>query len=240
MLTRLKQLFHRSERYFKFEPNVDKDEEFAWLNPPADPLDVAAWDRYWTEHIKHGIGPPFFDMFCNDQNLIEAMNANGMKTVLCAGNGISQEPRALAQAGFRVMALDKSPKAVEIARNFEFPEQALAHFCDPGLRRTGGQVEFVIGDLLNSASYPGPFDVIIERRTVQLFENVETALNALISRLGQDGILLSHCHDGGWRPPAKPRHYTRSWLERNGWTIWNGGPGRKPPGRVAWIEMSTG
>jgi SAM-dependent methyltransferase len=234
MLSKLKRLFNRGER--------SSDPELSWLYPPMDPQDVAAWDRYWTEQVRHGLGPPLFDMFCDDRKLVKVMNNIGMKSVLCAGSGISQEPRALAEAGFEVVALDFSPQAVKIAREFEFPAEGFECFCEPGLRRPGGHVDYVVGDIQDSAVCPGPFDVIIERRTAQIFLNrdIGAVLGALAKRLGQDGILLSHCHDGAWKPPAEPRHFSKSWFRENGWTIWNGSPVRKPPGRVAWLFTSTG
>jgi SAM-dependent methyltransferase len=138
--------------------------------------------------------------------------------------------------------LDISPQAVEIARAFEFPAEAFEYFCEPEMRRPGGHVDFVTGDILDSSVCPGPFDVIIERRTAQLYfkHDIGAVLGELAKRLGQDGILLSHCHDGGWKPPAVPRHFTQPWFQQNRWTIWNGGPDRKPPGRVAWLFTSTG
>ena len=103
MLSKLKQLFRRREPDPCPGPRLD-DAELSWLDPPTDPLDVAAWDRYWTKHVEHGLGPPLFDMFCDDRALVSVLNNEGMGTVLCAGNGISQEPRALAEAGFEVVA----------------------------------------------------------------------------------------------------------------------------------------
>lgn len=47
-------------------------------------------------------------MFCDDSLLIEVMRNHGMKSILCAGNGISQEPKALAAAGMEAVALDIS------------------------------------------------------------------------------------------------------------------------------------
>jgi SAM-dependent methyltransferase len=242
MLSKLKQLFKRGERSPKLEPRLDDEADLSWLDPPTDPLDVAAWDRYWIEQVRHGLGPPLFDMFCDDRNLVQVMNTEGMNSVLCAGNGISQEPRALAQAGFQVVALDLSPRAVEIARGFKFPTDGFEYFCEPGMRRSGGHVDFAVGDILDPAVCPGPFDVIIERRTAQIFFNHDmgSVLGALAERLGQDGIFLSHCHDGAWKPPAEPRHFTKSWFQQKRWTIWNGSPGRKPPGRVGWLFTSTG
>jgi len=220
----------------------DDSTDLAWLFPPENPLDIAAWDRYWIDHIKNGIGPPFFDMFCDDSSLVKIMNDEGMKNILCAGNGISQEPKALAAAGMDVVVLDLSPQAVEIARGYEFPAEAFTHYCESGLRRPRGHVDFVTGDMLDSVVCPGPFDVIIERRTAQNYfsHDIGAVLSALAGRLTEDGIFFSHCHDGAWKPPAEPRHYTESWFREAGWPIWDGSLGRKPSGRVAWLFTSTG
>ncbi len=242
MLSKLRQLFGPRWKHQEPGPQLDDDPELAWLRPPSDPLDDTAWDRYWIEHVKHGLGPPIFDMFCDDRNLVAVMNAEGMQTVLCAGNGISQEPRVLAEAGFRVVALDLSPQAVEIARTFEFPAEAFEYFCESGMRRPEGHVKFVVGDILDPDVCPGPFDVIIERRTAQNYfpHNIGVILGALVKRLGHEGIFFSHCHDRTCGPQVTPRHYTKPWFKENRWKIWDGGPGRKPPGRVAWLFTSTG
>ena len=221
---------------------LDEDEELRWLDPPENPEDVDAWDRYWTEQIAHGLGPPLFDMFCHDHALVTIMNDEGMRRILCAGNGISQEPRALAAAGFEVVALDLSPRATEIARSAELPAEYLQHFIAPATLRPGGHVDFVVGDIRDSTVCPGPFDVIIERRTAQLYFNhaIGTILKSLEDRLDSNGILLSHCHDGAWKPPAKRRHFTEPWFEQNGWTFWSGDFRKKPSGRVVWLCRTTG
>jgi hypothetical protein len=221
---------------------LDEDEELRWLYPPENPEDAGAWDRYWTNQVSNGLGPALFDMFCHDHELIRIMNNEGMSRILCAGNGISQEPRGLAAAGFEVVALDLSPRALEIARTAELPTEDLEHFCNPAMLRPGGHVDFVVGDIRDSAVCPGPFDVIIERRTAQLYANraIAALLNKLEERLDSNGILFSHCHDGAWKPPARRRHFTESWFEKNGWTIWSGDSENKPSGRVAWLFTSTG
>jgi hypothetical protein len=224
-------------------PRQQEDsDDLSWLRPPANPLDVAAWDRFWAEHIRHGIGPPLLDMFCDDSMLVRVMRDEGIKSILCAGNGISQEPKALAAAGMDVVAMDISPQAAEISRSYPFPLEAISQYYEPELRELGGKVEFVTGDILDSAVCPGPFDVIIERLTAQNYysHDIGTVLTGLAQRLSENGIFFSHCHDGAWRPPAEPRHYTEGWFREAGWTIWNGRPGRKPPGRVAWLFSSTG
>jgi hypothetical protein len=251
MLSRLWRLLHRTPPALtlldspgdrRVKPLEDEDDGLAWLRPPADPLDVAGWDRFWLEHINHGIGPSLVDMFCHDSMLIRVMNDEGMKRILCAGNGISQEPKALAAAGMDVVALDISPQAVEIAKSYPFPLGGISNYCEPELQKPGGTVEFATGDILDSAICPGPYDVIIERLTAQNYftRDIGTVLNGLAQRLSENGIFFSHSHDGAWKPPAKRRHYSESWFHEAGWTIWNGRPGRKPLGRVAWLFTSTG
>ena len=139
------------------------------------------------------------------------------------------------------MALDLSPQAIDFARSFEFPEHAFGSYCDPRSRRAGGNVEFVVGNFLDPDVCPGPFDVVIERRTAQIFlgDKLDAVLSALENRLSQRGILLSHSHDGAWKPPATPRNFTESWFRRKGWHVCIGG-GTASPGRVAWLLTTTG
>ena len=204
--------------------------------------DFEAWDRYWNDQIDHDFGPPIFDLFCDDRLLVDVIHKNGMKTVLCVGSGISQEPRALAQAGLRVTALDFSPVALQLAQEFKFDSKALEFFIEEQQRQPEGRVDFIVGDLRDTKICPGPFDVIIERRTLQLFPEGErnVALAALTDRLTSEGIFLSHCHDNRWKPPGKPFHATEAWFRTNGWTIWRGESKPKPNGRIAWIFVSTG
>jgi hypothetical protein len=108
--------------------------------------------------------------------------------------------------------------------------------------RPGGSVEFTIGDIFDRQVFPGPFDVIIERRTSQIFResNRSSFMGALASRLAEGGIFLSHCHDAAWKPGRDPRHPAKEWFQSEGWTIWNGDPRPKPVGRCAWEVTSTG
>jgi len=218
------------------EPAPHTDPDFDWLRPPSDPCDVSAWDRYWDEHVRHGLGPGFFDMLIDDRDLVTAMKAEGLRRVLCAGNGISVEPWYFAVGGCRVAALDLSPRAAEIARGLE-----MAPEWQQQVERLGGHIDYVVGDLRDPAVCPGPFDVVIERRTAQLFvtQGLDEVLAALAARLDENGIFVSHCHDGAWKPPAHPRHYTREWFVDHRWNLWNG-VGKKPAGRVAWLQTTTG
>lgn len=127
------------------------DDDMAWFFPPCDVHDYAVWDRYWQDQVTHGLTPPLFDIFCDDAPLIQCLIRRGAKTLLCAGNGISQEPRALAAAGFEVIAMDLSPTAVHLAETWQFSSQELDRFCPKEQRAPGGTARFVIGDIL------GPF-----------------------------------------------------------------------------------
>ena len=218
------------------------DDDMAWFFPPRDVHDSAVWDRYWQDQAAHGLTPPLFDMFCHDAPLIQCLNARGARTVLCAGNGISQEPRALAEAGFEVTAMDHSSAAVHFAETWQFGPKELDRFCPTELRAPGGAVKLVTGDILSGSVCPGPFDAIIERRTLQLFPEEErgAALDALASRLHPNGLFLSHCHDGGWKPPGKPVHQVERFFRDRCWVISRWGDLTDHAGRMAWLEMSTG
>ena len=217
----------------------DGGEDFSWMFPPNTMIDPAPWDRYWHDQFTYGIAG-LSDIFCDDGSLVDAMRANGLRTALCVGNGISLEPRALAWAGFDVTALDLSPFATEMAKNAAPPEESLAGLLGGRSAGLNGQVNFVVGDLCDVACCPGPYDVVIDRRTLQLYpDNVRpAAINAVANRLASRGIFLSHCHDGRWRPPAPPQHATRSWFVAQGWEFWQGdAPLRR---RVAWLLTTTG
>jgi DNA-binding CsgD family transcriptional regulator len=169
-----------------------------------------------------------------DSLLIQCLIKRRAKTVLCAGNGVSQEPRALAAAGFDVTAMDLSPLAVHLAETWQFSSEELDSFCTKEERTPGGTVRFVIGDVLDRSVCPGPFDAIIERRMLQLFPEQEqgVALDALASRLKADGLLVSHRHNQLLAWPAIVRIY-----RDRGWSVLE-----RPDhgGRGVWQIMSTG
>ena len=200
-------------RWFKGESDtgIRVEDDFDWLWSPTDIHSPAAWDHHWEAQVSHGLGPGIFDLFCDEQLLISEMRRRGFSTVLCVGNGISQEPRALAEAGLQATAMDLSPMATAIAQNFPLRPEQLARYFSSELTQPGGSVEFVVGDLRDTSVCPGPFDVVIERCTLQLFPPTErgSALDALADRLRPDGIFVSHCHNGGWRPDEPRVHLFR-------------------------------
>ena len=215
---------------------------FGWLLPPSTKSDPAAWDQYWSDQASHGLAPPLFDMFSDDTELVEFMNRHVMTRVLCAGSGISQEPRVLAEAGLQVVALDISPVALRLAQTWDPPPGESEKMLNPSLRRPGGTLEYVVGSIVDPSLCRGPFDLIIERRTLQVFapEERQAALEALATRLQDGGVLLSHCHDGAWRPPAKPFHATEALIRNSTWAILTELSVAKPRSRSAWLVRSTG
>lgn len=215
------------------------DSDFAWLLPPDTVTDPALWDRHWLAVVEHH-GAGLIDMFCRDGVLVDAMRASGLRSVLCIGSGISMEPHALAAAGFEVTSLDLSSTAATLSAGAVPPPELLDGLLEGRARRPDGRIEFVTGDLRDSSLCPGPFDVIIERRTLQLFSERErpSAMTAVAGRLARRGIFVSHCHDGWWKPPAQPYHATRAWFEGERWPEWS--DDAPLAGRVAWLCLTTG
>jgi SAM-dependent methyltransferase len=218
---------------------LDSSDDFKWMFSPSTVTDSAAWDRYWQDQLSHGVAG-FVHLFVDDGELVDAMRANGLRTVLCIGNGISQEPRALAWAGFEVTSLDISPLAAKVASDAAPPEDFLAGLVGGRPGGLNGRLEFVVGDLCDPACCPGPYDVLIDRKTLQLWPDADRpmAMQAIANRLASRGIFFSQSHDGGWKPPAPRRHALEPWFVSEGWEFW----GRKTPltGRVAWLFTTTG
>lgn len=231
---------------------------------PMETKDAEFWDEWWKDRLSdqsyhddrfpRGHQVPLgrvggdrdnlnYSSVDNDDLLATVMAEYGLRTVLCAGNGVSQEPRALAAAGVDVTALDISPLAVSCAQDCRDGKGLT--FCSPRMRRPGGRVQFVVGDLLDITVCPGPFDVVIERRTIQWFGEHErpAALSALSRRLGEVGIFVSECLDDpfppelGWSQQGFCGwfHASESWFRTSEWTIWDGFRSSPLGGRVAWL-----
>jgi len=108
-------------------------------------------------------------------------------------------------------------------------------------------LSFLSGDLLDPSFCEGPFDVVIERRTVQLFSSSERdkILERLSARLNPNGIFVSHCHMGWWRPGDPEEHMFESWFREHGFPIHMERMDRsdrpqKNSGRIALLSYSTG
>jgi SAM-dependent methyltransferase len=208
------------------------------MTPPRTLVNSAAWDQYWRDQFTHEVAD-WVHVFCDDGALVDLMRANGLRTVLCVGSGISHEPRALARAGFAVTALDLSPFALEVAKRATPSDEILAGLIGGRSPAPNGQVEFVVGDLCNAALCPGPYDVVIERKTLQLYpdEQLPAAAKAVADRLASRGVFFSHCHDGGGRK-GEGRHRVKPWFVAEGWKFRSGETPLQ--GQVAWVFTTTG
>jgi len=214
------------------------------------------WDAWWRRRLARDTtdcGPlspswfhlhwgNLFNLSQRDDLLVHVMAEYGLRSVLCAGNGVSQEPRALARAGFDVTAMDISAVAMAFAENYEPKPKLLGQFVSPSFFQPGGRLQFVVGNLLDSSVCPGPFDVVIERRTVERFAapDLERGLSALAERLSPVGIFLSMCFDDnfpaalGWSQHESGYfHASESWFRRHGWTLWEDVPRSPLVGQAA-------
>jgi hypothetical protein len=202
-------------------------DEFAWMIPPRDMHDSAAWDTYWHNQVQRElILSRMAEMLNDSDTVIAAMRDNGLHSVLFVGNGLSAEPPRYIEEGFDVTILDLSSFAMERY------QKALAK------NHLDGQC--VTGDLLDPSVCPGPFDVIVERRTLQLFDDLDRprALAAVTDRLSPRGLFVTHAHLGAWRPGDPLVHPADAWLRGAAWPDWV--PGTALRGRAALICVTTG
>ncbi len=217
------------------------DDIWRALAPPIDLRSPIAWDEYWNRQMAFGFAG-LSDMLFSDRDLVDLMRRSGLKTILLAGNGLSLEPRVLATAGFDVVALDISPRAVQCAQQITIADDQLKAMLGEDAARPGGRVQFVVGDVLEPSICAGPFDVVVERLTAQDYpdDTLGSFLTALSKRLSPYGILVTHCHDNSWRPGTEPRHRPGEWLRADGWVTVRRLPDVKPAGRFAQLVSSTG
>lgn len=244
------------------------------LTPPRDMHDGPAWDNYWRAQVDVGsIDQAFADRMSSDPALPVLLGERGARSVLCAGNGLSVEPIALALMGFQVTALDISDVPAQMfgARDTESADHPLAGipgftFRDgivtiegegeidpahvPGLHRTGdypprrgGSLRFTTGDLTDPEICPGPYDVVIQRRTLQLFPEDErfTALEHLVGRLGDPGTLVTHRHAASLKAVSSSEPMA-DWLTSLGLVLH--GPSnaeqRRSARRLAYVRLTSG
>jgi hypothetical protein len=216
----------------------------------------------------------FADMMTADAGLVALLAQRRARTILCVGNGLSMEAPSLGVAGFDVTALDISGVAIatlrESLKNPEHPLQRregyhvdaedVVHFGrrapgdsepwkgphqtpdqpDPG----GGTLRFIVGDLSDPAVCHGPYDVVVERRTVQLFPKHERlpALEKLVARLAAIGVFVGHEHCGLWKPGQPRGYHGEQWLTKHGFVSCHSqdAPAWDQPGRIARLMYSTG
>jgi hypothetical protein len=214
----------------------------------------------------------FSDQMSSDETLLGLLSQRDARTILCAGNGLSMEAISLALHGFKVTALDISAVPSEVflnrVRHPEHPAGRIPGFCIrddgsvafgasvpidakvcPPIHRSadhpprgGGSLLFVTGNLTNPDVCPGPFDVVIERRTLQLFQGIDqiTALDRLLERLRDRGTFVSQEHQGGWRPGDARTHYAEARLKALGLVLRCHRKEDKAVARLAYLMFSTG
>lgn len=218
-----------------------------WRSPPENREDPKGWDWYWEERLKEEEPSNLFFYFEILDLLIPVLREFNLKKILCAGNGISLEPYALASAGFEVTSVDLSLKAIDFMKNFQFRDKHLERFFSKEECRDGGSVQFLHGDLRDEQLCPGPYDVIITRRTLQLLPEDKRwkALESLEQRLSHKGVFISHDHNN--------YNATGPWFESRAYNISVGtykGEVKRQDGkaflsakegcRAAWIIRSSG
>ena len=216
----------------------------------------------------------FSDMMSSDPDLPALLLERGVRTILCVGNGLSTEAFSLALFGFEVTALDISAVPAELLAGqwrdpqhplhtipgFTIDEANVVRFTETGpietehgprmhrgdvnMYRGGGSLKSVTGDLVNEAVCPGPFDVVIERRTLQLFPPEERihGLERLVARLASRGMFISQQHSGAWRPGQPSTHYAEEWLSSAGFVMrsYTDGADANSAPRLASLMFSTG
>ena len=154
------------------------------------------------------------------------MRANDLRSVLFVGNGLALEPKLFMDEGFDVTIMDLSAFAMNRIQE--------------AIVRNNLRGECVTGDLLDASLARGPFDVIVERRTLQLFEDAERdqALAAITNRLAPRGLFVTHAHLGSWRPGTPRTHPAEEWLRNTGWPTWT--PGATIRERAVLTYVTTG
>jgi hypothetical protein len=93
----------------------------------------------------------------------------------------------------------------------------------------------------------GPFDVIIERRTLQLYpsEEREHLLRLLCDRLSPSGIFVSQHHMGRSQPGDPEEQMCQNWFQEHGFHILRERLGhldwpKRNPGRIAVLSPTSG
>ena len=141
---------------------------------------------------------------------------------------------------FDVTVLDLSPLVREAAGTSDPPQDLLQELLrEYPIADVRGKLEYVQGDLHDSSLCRGPYDMIVERRTLQLFpdDRRPRAIAAVADRLAMRGIFFSQSHNGGWRPPEPRIHRLAESFDKQGWPRLGPGP---LSGRAVWLLMTTG
>lgn len=162
---------------------------------PKDWMDLADWDRYWSETLADDFWRKarINDWSYAGRSYLESVGQREGHRVLLAGNGISAEPYAFAHAGCDVTAVEVSAVACQFLASIEVTPQLLAPMfpvyddtvlpngftvkrlnveksCDRVTKekRPGGRLSIVCEDLFRYEPEK-PFHVIFSTRAYQGF-----------------------------------------------------------------------
>jgi hypothetical protein len=138
--------------------------------------------------------------------------------------------------------MDVSPVAIRLLKELDEKEGMSKNANnEASLGQLSGRLDYVNANFMDTEICPGPYDVVIERRTVQLLPDAvrARALAALAARLNKPGILYSHCNDSNYGAGKKLFHASEQWFRAEGWLIWDGVPELPLAGRTAWLVHSA-
>jgi hypothetical protein len=167
-------------------------EEYIKIDNPAE-----YWNNYWQAKIASGAAQEHFFYFEITDQIVPLLRKLNLTKILCVGNGISLEAPALAYAGFQVDVLDISSAAITYLSNYQLTDKDLMNFYRADQYRPGGKIDYIVGDFTDINLCPGPYDLIITRRTLQYFtrNNFIAVINTLIARLNDGGVFINHSHN---------------------------------------------
>jgi SAM-dependent methyltransferase len=137
--------------------------EELWSAAARDEVDMP-WDRTAPY-------PPVLD-------LVDAVGDAGGRRAVVVGAGLGADAELLASRGYRTVAFDLAPSAVELARS----------------RHPGSRVDYRVADLLDlPADLVGAFDLVVDVFTVQALPRPlrHGAVDGIRSLLAPGGELLA-------------------------------------------------
>ncbi len=87
--------------------------------------------------------------------------------------------------------------AVTYARDAALPDDMRARWVTDEQLAAGGAVSLVEGDLFDPAACPGPYDAVVEHRTLQHYDprRQDRAIAALKGRSAPAGVFLHRAHN---------------------------------------------
>ena len=160
------------------------------LPPAAKWTDAAGWDAFYRHELHRAELNGWKDRCLKPSRERVIVGTFERRPpgehVLVIANGLSLLPRVGAELGQHCTAIDLSSAAIS------FLEAYSADVLPPGRRRPGGSVSFVCGDLRVVELAPGPFSLIVSRRSLWGLVDpmLQEVIEAIDRRLEPGGQLL--------------------------------------------------